>query len=431
MSLWNLVFREIAHRKLSFLLSIAFVAVAIACLVGSLTMLRADDLKTQELLGEREAEVEAAGNALKDAMRKITIGLGFNILILAEDEDLGNFHLTQVPQKNFPEQFVTKLAESSIVTVNHLQPIVTQRVDWPELGREIILFGTAGETPIAHRDPKKPMQDLVPPGTMEVGYRLHTPSDPNQRALKKGDKVTLMDREFTVTKLKDVKGSSDDITVFVNLNEAQEMLEMENLVNAILALECNCATVDRVGEIREEISAILPGTQIEERGTTALARAEARNKAAETAKANLERDAASRQQLHEQRAKFSSLLVPLVMFGAAALIGMLAFNNARQRTTEVGMLRAIGLRSGQILFVFLAKALLVGVLGAVAGWGLGFLVGVRFGDLTASLESAQQLFHPTTAIAALLLAPVLATLASWIPALMASRQDPAVLLSGD
>ena len=39
----------------------------------------------------------------------------------------------------------------------------------------------------------------------------------------------------------------------------QQMLGMENLVNAILALECNCATVDRIAELRGEIAKVLPG----------------------------------------------------------------------------------------------------------------------------------------------------------------------------
>ena len=70
----------------------------------------------------------------------------------------------------------------------------------------------------------------------------------------------------------------------MNLAECQELLDQKGRINAILALECNCASIDRLGsEIRAEISKILPGTKIIEKGSRALARAEARVKAKSTA----------------------------------------------------------------------------------------------------------------------------------------------------
>ena len=76
--------REISHRKLNFILGLLSVSVAVACLVGSFTLLRANDLATEEILAEKQKLVEEEGAALNDAMRKITIGLGFNALILPE-----------------------------------------------------------------------------------------------------------------------------------------------------------------------------------------------------------------------------------------------------------------------------------------------------------------------------------------------------------
>ncbi|MDA7535622.1 hypothetical protein N9085_03060 [Akkermansiaceae bacterium] len=46
-----------------------------------------------------------------------------------------------------------------------------------------------------------------------------------------------------------------------HLDEAQEIFGLENQINAILALGCNCASIDRLGEIRAEILAILPDLQ--------------------------------------------------------------------------------------------------------------------------------------------------------------------------
>ena len=51
------------------------------------------------------------------------------------------------------------------------------------------------------------------------------------------------------------------------------------------------------------------------------------------------------------------------------------------RTSEIGILRAIGLRSGEILVIFLSKAVLLGLLGGLLGAGVGWMVGGRIADV--------------------------------------------------
>ncbi len=454
MRLWRLVLREISHRKLNFVLGLLSVTVAVGCLVGALTLLRADDIRTREILiqrkqqvaqrvAQKKQEVEAAGKELEDAMRKITKGLGFNILVLPKEQDLNELQVEGTLSETMKEELVDRLANSKIVTINHLLPLVMRKLHWEEMNRSIILTGTRGEVPLMHRALKQPLRDQVPKGTMVVGYQLHSPSDPSQKKVTQDEKVTLLGREFTVTKLLQERGTVDDYTVWVNLAEAQQMLGMENLVNAILALECNCATEDRVVEIRAEIASILPGTRVIERGPPALARAEARNKARQaaaealkrekqTGAAQLKSERQNRTQFQQRREQFAAVLVPLVFVGCAVWIALLAFGNVRQRNSEIGILRAIGFRSRQILLIFLGKALLMGLLGAVVGCVAGLGVGLAFGDVPGTPEARAELFASRLLLLVVFLTPVVAPLlsglATWIPAMLAAGQDPAVVL---
>ncbi|MBM78992.1 MAG: hypothetical protein CMJ78_00160 [Planctomycetaceae bacterium] len=445
MSVWHLVLNEIKHRKLNFFLAALSVTVAVGTLVGAMTLLRADEIQTQSILDDKKRQLEKtvakheqetaeAGKKLEDDYRKITKGLGFNILILPEEQDLNEMYVDGDLSKSMPEQLVTKLAESGIVTVNHLLPIVTRKIEWPEINRSVILTGTRGEVPLAHRDPKKPLQDLIPAGTMHVGFALHT-----KMKWKKGDKVTLLGKEFEVTNLKPEQGDTDDGTIWINLAEAQELLKMQNLVNAILALECNCATIDRIGEIREDIEEILPGTYVVEKGSSALARAEARMRAKKSAQDSLKKAKAdgeaaiaqektSRLEIRKQRENLAALLVPLNLIGCAIWIGFLTFGNVRNRASEIGILRAIGLRSQQILSLFLSKSLIIGIAGGGIGYAIGLFIGVVCGDLPDVNTATSQLFSINLVLASLVLAPVLASISSWLPALMAARQDPALVL---
>ena len=93
--------------------------------------------------------------------------------------------------------------------------------------------------------------------------------------LNAGNKTRLMGREFAVAKVNPERGNKDDITVWISLPEAQELLAKPGLINGILALDCTCDTLDRLGRIRPEIAGILPDTQVIEYASQALTRAEA------------------------------------------------------------------------------------------------------------------------------------------------------------
>lgn len=450
MTLWRLVVREIRHRSLSFVLATVAVATAIACLTGAQTLLQADRVITQEILQQRQAEVATAmadkedavrrtGEELQDAIRKQMLKLGFNILILPAEQSRSEL-LLEGMSATMPESYVDKLAASSIITVNHLLPSVSKRLEWPEQQREVFLIGTRGEVPIQHRALKKQLLQEVEAGKMVVGYQIQ--QDLN---LKAGDKVTFREQEFTISKTHAERGSTDDVTVWINLREAQEMLGMQNLINAILALECECAG-DRISAIRAEITEILPGTQVIEKYSQALTRAEARAQAKLTAEealqqeqmagmATLDREQRARQQVEQRHADFAAVLVPLVLFAAAVIMFLLALQNVRQRMSEIGILRAIGLKARQIVIVFLSRAVLTGMLGGVVGVALGFWIGFRMGGTTELQLAASQLIAAgnltVTLIAAPVLALILSAVASWIPALMAAAQDPASILQSD
>jgi ABC-type lipoprotein release transport system permease subunit len=446
-NLWRLVFREIAHRKGNFSLGLLAVSAAVGCLVGSLTLLKANEVRTAEILAAKERELEQsialreqqvaeAGRQYQDSMRKITKGLGFNILILPNDQDLNELHVEGTLSRTMPYDYVARLANSKIVTVNHLLPMVMKKVRWEERKQPIVLIGTKGEVPQMHREPgaQKPLQDPVAPGKAVLGYQLHA-----RHNLSKGETITLMGRQFAVSEVYEERGTADDSTVWINLGEAQEILGMQNLVNAILALECNCAAADRIGEIRGEISEILPGTQVIERGPPALARAEARKKAKQEADEALTREKASavkalkaeqagRQLVRNQLGYYAGVLVPLVVAASGLWIGLLAYTNVRQRSAEIGILRAMGFRSAQILFIFLGKALLMGFAGAAVGYAAGVVFGAASGDFSQTAAAVPAAFTTQLLLLSFLLALVLSGLASWIPAMLAARQDPALVL---
>jgi ABC-type lipoprotein release transport system permease subunit len=333
-----------------------------------------------------------------------------------------------------PEDYVFKLANSKVATLQHLLPMVQAEIDWPDIKEKVVLNGVRGEVPILHANEKKPLLQPVPKGKINLGYLLH-----HDKELKKGDKVTVLGMEFTVHELHSPRGphTRDDLSAWINLTEAQELLQRKGSINAILALECNCATQDRLTEIRTEVQKILPKTKVYEFTDIATVRADMRNKDKENAKKNLAQKKAhaaaefaafrtTRDQLGQQLLDFAALVIPLVVLACIVWLGVMSLNNVRERHGEIGILRALGLRSGSIFSLFVGRAVIVGLIGAVLGCGLGILTAGIWGE-TAQAGS-RDLFEPWLLLTALLAAPALCAVVGWLAALAAARQDPAVVL---
>jgi len=436
-NLRRLIGREILHRKLSFGLAVATIATSVAGLVAVVALLGAHDLRTSEMLMRMNKETSAMEEKFtkemkvyEDSVRKTMKGLGFNIFIFPEGQELGEVYAEGFASKTMPESYAGKLAESKIVTVNHLLPSLTRKLKWPEQERTVILIGIRGEVPIAHRDPKKPLIDPVQKGRIVLGHELHRSLD-----LKEGNATVFMGREFIIGKCHAERGTKDDITIWMHLGECQELLQEEGRINAIKALECNCATIDRLGEIRREIAGILPGTKVIETESKALARAEARNKAkkhSQSAIASKKAEAiklqADRERLRlEDKQKYTALLT-VVILGSMAWVSFLAFANSRDRQAEIGILRAMGISTGSILGALMGRAFLVGLFGASLTLLFAFLLG---DTLKGSLHGFDLRSLRGDIPLVLLSVPVLSCAASWLPALQAANRDPATILRNE
>lgn len=422
MKLHRLIFREILHRRLSFALGVFSAAVAVACLVAARATLQKHDARTDQIIAAKEAETQQQMAKLEEDYRKLMLKMGFNVLILPKDQNLSDLYADDFASKYMPEEYATRLAQSKVVTINHVLPSLQQKVKWPEHERTVLLMGVRGEVYLQSAQ-QKPLLDTVAPGTMILGHELA-----RSLSLKVGDKTKLTGREFTVATINLERGNKDDITVWINLAEAQELLNKRGLINGILALDCTCDTVDRLGRIRPEIARILPDTQVIEYASQALARAEARQRAASEAQASIEREKEGRAQLRREREALASVLVPVVIIGSAIWIGLLALANVRDRRGEIGILRALGLRSSQILLIFLGKAVLIGLGGAALGYMVGRAVGVFWREVPGAAAVPIAFVDARLFLLVLVAAPVLAALASWLPALSAAQEDPAETL---
>lgn len=418
MSIWRLVFQEIRHRKLNFLLAMLSVIMAVACFTGFHLAFNKLSAETDQRLAETQKRVKETSKQLGDLLRKQTKNLGFNIRILPKDADMKTFYDEGYSDKTMPESYVKTLADAGFLGAAHLFPVIQTRLDWPELDlkSKILFYGSDGEVKIKGRDLKKPLEKKVLAGKIVLGHQLAIEwQQKTGETLKVGDKVTFRSKEYEVAGIKPRLGNREDYSVSLNLREAQQLLDKKDQISMILALECVDCKDETIPVIYEKIESVLPEARLDRYSLIADSRAEMRLGEARQARADDKKAREESNKAREDLEFFASITIPLVLLGSIIWLAVVALSNVHDRRAEVGILRTLGLRSKHILFLFLSKSFLVGLVGALTGIVVGMLLFRRW-------EASSVLLF------IVLLAPVVSLLASWIPALIATRQDPAVTL---
>jgi putative ABC transport system permease protein len=130
---------------------------------------------------------------------------------------------------------------------------------------------------------------------------------------------------------------------------------------------------------------------------------------------------AMRDSLNSGLAVFDGLLVAVLLPALLGMLNTLAIN-ILERTTEIGMLRAVGSDRGMIRRLILAESLSINLLGAAVGLAVGAAMSVTFIGLLKEITPMGPSVFPLGTIAGYLLVFLaLALLVSLVPARNAAR----------
>jgi ABC-type antimicrobial peptide transport system permease subunit len=110
-------------------------------------------------------------------------------------------------------------------------------------------------------------------------------------------------------------------------------------------------------------------------------------------------------------------------------VALLAWLNVRERRQEIGILRALGFGSTRLALLFLGRAVLIGIVGALLGFVAGTWVSMHYGAQAFALSFAK--VKPAVDLLPRLLigAVGVSVLACLLPTMAAVTQDPAATLT--
>jgi ABC-type lipoprotein release transport system permease subunit len=301
-----------------------------------------------------------------------------------------------------PESHVNELASHGGISYAHLTAILQKKVIWQ--GREVFLTGIAPEISPPGKK-KTPMVFSIKQGNVYIGFEVA-----QSLGLRKGNIIDVFGKPFIIAQSLSESGSEDDIRIYAHLHDVQSLLNMENRINEIKALQCLCIVdnenINSQEMLREQLAKILPDAKV----------------------ILIQNIASARESQRIMAEKYFEFIIPFVVAVCMSWIGILAMLNVRERRQEIGIMRALGYGSSKIGALFLGKAVLIGLIGAVIGFGVGTGLALKFGPaifkVTASMITSQiKLLYW-----AVIVSPAVCALSVFIPSMIAVAQDPAVTL---
>jgi hypothetical protein len=423
MPLHRIVLRELTHHRWNSLAGLCAVMLAVSAIAGTRMLLTTYDDRTRGALEAKRSELQSSLAALEGDIGKAMGELGFNLRILPERQDLADWYAQDQATATMPEAYVDRLVRSGTITVRYPVAQLRRLLQWPETQWTIVLVGRAvvkengeekgGPSPeVAARH-----LEAIPPGEVTLGHELH-----RVLGFREGDTIRLLGRAMRVRKCLPREGNKDDIAVWMDLHDAQQLLGQPGQINEIVALGCSTAPGD-FADVRAAIARVLPGTQVVEQTPHVLAAAQAAMDVKKNEEARLQQERLAQQLLQRQRRKLAGLVSTLVIASCGLWIGWLAAGNAVQRRVEIGIWRACGLRAGRLAMMFVGRWVALGAVGGAGGFAAAILV--------ASGGGGSRFADPVLWGWTLSVAVGLSATASVAAVLIVAREDPAMALRGN
>jgi len=213
-------------------------------------------------------------------------------------------------------------------------------------------------------------------------------------------------------------GEAEKGTVFINLSQAQVLYNLRDQATEVTAM------LERVGQEDNLVPVLQSALPAYEVDTWDSLRPEL-------------------QETLAMKSTFTSIFGFIVVMIAAIGIFNLMMMAVYERTREMGVMAAMGMKSRQLLGLFLMEGAMIGIFGAVIGciaaWMLVWAVaqvGIDFSSLTSEMDETVALMgsrlYPAIEISKIIgygaAVAFIAALATLYPAWQAARQEPAQAL---
>ncbi|MBX3432255.1 MAG: ABC transporter permease [Pirellulales bacterium] len=398
MNLRTLVWRELFERKSQ------MITITVGILLGITTVIAIRNITHYS----------------EKAVARELDSLGANVLILPKSVSLQDYYAADMHEEVIPEEYVMRLTMSDLQGVDNLSPKLCVPTELG--GRSYSLTGILPKSEFQAKAAWAGAGIFSRPigcGALELGDE---PAEEDKKTLvrkrvikdlaanevligadvaaaqgfSEGSTANLLGESFTVVAVLPETGTVDDSRIFAHLHTVQRLAGKGEVVNCIEVVGC----------CKEIASGLVAGV----------------NKLLPDAKVVTVKQVVDTQvKVHNMMERLSQLFVAIIVVVGGAGIANYMFANVSERRREIGTLMAMGADSRLIQRMFLAKALVLGLVGGVGGFVIGTFLAVALGP---KLAGVTVLPMPLLSVWAVAISVGIALVASYIPARRAAMLDP-------
>lgn len=349
--------RDIKHRSGKFIFLVLSVSMGIAAIIGILQI----NISAQNDLN---AQLENFGANMVIYPKSDAFSLQYGGISLAS---------VDVKQSEIEEGDIEKIyAIKNAENINIISPKVVGAVN---LGENLVpVVGVNFTNELRLKKWWEIIGDVPGPNEVLVGYVLY-----DKLGLALGQELELDGNVFRVSGLLNKTDTQDDNVVFVNLNEAQEILGKEGKISLVEVMAfCNTCPIE---EIIRQIEEKIPNVK----------------------------GVAAKQLINTQMTftkKFLDFGLAVSVF--ILLIGVISLSTSmisfvKDKTKEIGIFRSVGFRKKDIGKIIIFETIIIAFLSGVFGFVLGQVIATALGQVMLGLNVGVDLMMMAWAFAISLL----------------------------
>jgi ABC-type antimicrobial peptide transport system permease subunit len=185
-----------------------------------------------------------------------------------------------------------------------------------------------------------------------------------------GDSISVLGQSFTVVGVHGTSGASDRTTLYMNLSDAQAVTNNTGHITSLRVFTQNSDVVTQVANSISSLHSELTVTTGQERLTQLQTLQSSYNTALESAQASIGQT---------QTTAMEEIVVVVVATSLIVLFVMLY--TVRERTKEIGTLKAIGFSNSTVMGQFLLEGVLLSIIAGVVGIAIGTIAAPTLSSL--------------------------------------------------
>lgn len=284
--------------------------------------------------------------------------------------------------------------ESQVSVFKSNKPVVLVGTWFDQIGKINPYWQIEGELPTNHdiKDEVVIGRDVAEKLGYDIGDKL-----------KLATENTWGSEEFLVTAIVET-GDNADNRIFLNLGVAERLLAKEGQVNTAYL-----SVISKGEDLKEKAAKInqkLSGVELD----------------------TIQKIASSEGKVLDKIKSLMYLVVMVILLSTLLCVSTTMMTIVAERKEEIALKKALGAENQDVIIEFLTEAIILGGIGGLVGYGLGFLGAQLIGK---SVFDSAISFRTMVMISSFALSIIVSCIASTLPVSRVVEIDPAVTLKGE